>query len=208
MKPLAALLMMIACLAVIPACQAVPVSPTPTPAGSPRPTPVATGSPQPERELAPIPTRPLDSQGPWAVFTGTDGLYAINLDGSGQTFLMGLPAYIKLSAVAPQSGRFSIITAEDASGTKNLTLHILRLPQGIIETSLALTGPLSEPGPQHQPGDAIYEVLTVLGSGEWSPDGLQLAFEGAMESNNADLYLYNSPDGSVTRLTSGPRERC
>ncbi len=198
---------MITCLAAITACQAVPVSPAsegPTPAGSPEPLPEATDTAQPERELAPIPARPLDTQGPWAVFTGADGLYAINLDGSGQTLLMSLPPYLKLSAVAPQGGRFSIISAEDTNGTVNLTLHILRLPDGVVEASLPLTGPLTEPGPQHQPGDAIYETMTVLGSGDWSPDGQQLAFEGGMDSDNADLYLYNSTDATVTRLTSGP----
>lgn len=35
----------------------------------------------------------------------------------------------------------------------------------------------------------------------WSPDGRYLAFAGAMDANNTDVYIFDSADNSVKRLT-------
>jgi hypothetical protein len=40
----------------------------------------------------------------------------------------------------------------------------------------------------------------------WSPDGLHLAFAGQMDGLSSDLYLYNTADGTIQRLSSGPEE--
>lgn len=208
-----ALLTGVALLAATLGCQPTsPPTPT-TPTSIPReaaatvtqfPTVSEEPSATPQATPLPVPQRALDTEGPWAVFSGAEGVYAINLDGSGMTLLMALPAWLQLGPVAPQGGRFSLITAEDASGTQKLTLHIFRLPEAALEKSIPLTGPQSEPGPDAQPGDAVFQAQMVYGTGEWSPDGQKLAFEGGMDSDNSDLYVYDSASGSVTRMTTGP----
>jgi Tol biopolymer transport system component len=40
----------------------------------------------------------------------------------------------------------------------------------------------------------------------WSPDGQYLAFAGQMDGLSSDLYLYNSVDGTIQQLSSGPEE--
>ena len=157
---------------------------------------------------------PLSQSGPWIVLSRSDGLYAANLDGSGVTRVFDLAPYlkldpspyIKLSAIAPRGGRFAIITANDPAGSHGLTLHIIHLPDGREEKTIPLTGPKSEPGSNAQPGDNAFQILWVFGSGQWSPDGSQLAFEGGMDGDSTDLYLYSTAAGSITRLTSGPAE--
>lgn len=46
--------------------------------------------------------------------------------------------------------------------------------------------------------------LEGIGSHEWSPDGRYLAFAGQMDGLSSDLYVFDSFDKSVRRLSSGP----
>ena len=153
----------------------------------------------------------LSQNGPWIVFSESDGLYAANMDGSAATKVFDLAPYlkldptpyIKLSSIATTGGRFAIITANDYTGTYGLTLHIIHLPDGKEEKTIALTGPQSEPMPNAPPGDPRRYPLQAYGTGQWSADGSQLAFEAGIDGDSSDLYLYSTVDGSVKRLTSG-----
>ena len=49
-------------------------------------------------------------------------------------------------------------------------------------------------------------VYGITQSIAWSPDGLHLAFAGQMNGLSTDLYLYNTTDGSIKQLSSGPEE--
>lgn len=39
---------------------------------------------------------------------------------------------------------------------------------------------------------------------QWSPNGRYLAFAAVLEADSSDLFVYDSQDGSLRRLTSGP----
>ena len=49
-------------------------------------------------------------------------------------------------------------------------------------------------------------VYGITQSIAWSPDGLHLAFAGQMNGLSSDLYLYNTVDGTIQQLSSGPEE--
>lgn len=51
-----------------------------------------------------------------------------------------------------------------------------------------------------------YAFLSGIGSHEWSPDSRYLAFAGQMEGQSSDLYLLDTYDFSIRRLTSGPEQ--
>lgn len=52
---------------------------------------------------------------------------------------------------------------------------------------------------------AVYDAfLQGIGSLEWSPDSRYLAFAGQMDGPSSDLYLFDTKDESIKRLTSGP----
>ncbi len=195
------------------ACQFLTGTPTPSiPNGN---EPYITTPPEiPPRSSTVTPSvsnAPLSQSGPWIIISKSDGLYAVNLDGSGAIKVFDIAPYlkldpspyVKLSSIAPRGGRFAIVTANDYTGSHGLTLHIIHLPDGKEEKTIPLTGPKTEPGPDAQPGDNVFQILWVFGTGQWSPDGSQLAFEGGMDGDSSDLYLYSTTTGDVTRLTSG-----
>ena len=123
----------------------------------------------------------LSQNGPWIVFSGSDGLYAANLDGSAATKVFDLAPYlkldptpyIKLSSIARTGGRFAIITANDYTGTYGLTLHIIHLPDGKEEKTIPLTGPQSEPPPNVEQDDPRLFPLRYFGTSQWSPGALR-----------------------------------
>jgi hypothetical protein len=49
-------------------------------------------------------------------------------------------------------------------------------------------------------------VYGITQSIAWSPDGQYLAFAGQMDGLSSDLYLYNTADETIQRLSSGPEE--
>jgi hypothetical protein len=113
----------------------------------------------------------------------------------------------------------------DFSGPLDLTLKLLHLPDGRIVTVSAL---LSEDYPDNfdrivndlirndnEYKGASFEdakkyvvelFLTGIQGVDWSPDSRYLAFSGEMDGPSSDLYLYDTKDGSIDRLTDGPGE--
>lgn len=196
------------------ACQFLTGTPTPSIQNGNEPQITTPPEIPPSNSTAPSSTSNhawLSQSGPWIIISKSDGLYAANLDGSGATKVFDITSYLKLdpspylklSSIAPRGGRFAIVTADDPAGSHGLILHILHLPDGQEEKTIPLTGPKTEPGPDAQPGDSVFQNLWVFGTGQWSPDGSQLAFEGGMDGDSSDLYLYSTITGHVTRLTSG-----
>jgi hypothetical protein len=54
------------------------------------------------------------------------------------------------------------------------------------------------------PVEQIFAAAGVWNEMAWSHDGTKLAFNAAIDGPSVDLYLYNTKDNSVTRLTDGP----
>lgn len=181
-----------------------PVTASPVP-----PTGTSTNTAVPSVTISPtappVPTSAvsLTPEGPWLLFS-TGHLYAVNDDGSGLTQL--LPEYISFYAVQPGRSLEEGVTVAAITRTgydsPDLTLKLLRLPEGEVETITLL---LLDDG--SEAAETLgYELspLARLGGLAWSPDGRTLAFVGAMDGDSVDVYAYDIITGQITRLTDGP----
>jgi hypothetical protein len=199
----------------------VPLTPTeqeisgtePAPAAeTPMPTESApTDELEPTQEGSTIPDRPLGS-GPWLLIAAEDGMWAVNPDGSGLTYLSDEIPLVTLDldkAKAPIGGLFALVTSSDPLRMTDLSLKLLHLPSGEVETLTPLTSDETEPDESAGPGDPSFEVartISGLNNLEWSPDARQLAFMGAMQGPTSDLYVYSFDSQEITQLTDGPSQ--
>lgn len=190
-----------------------PISPTeeliPTemaPTQGPEPTAVP-----PTQEGSSIPDRPLGS-GPWLLIEAENGMWAVNPDGSGLTYLTDEVPIVTQEmdrSASSLGGVVALITTTDPLKMANLTLKLLSLPDGNLETVTPLTSDETEPGPGALPGSEDFNIaftLSGLHNLDWSPDGDQLAFMGAMNGPSSDLYVYAMDSGEITQLTDGPSQ--
>jgi hypothetical protein len=189
---------------IAPTDQPIPTASVPTD----EPVPTAAS---PTQEGSAIPDRPL-GEGPWLLIEAEDGMWAVNPDGSGLTYLtdeIPISAQDMRESVSPRGGAFALVTTTDPLNMTNLTLKLLHLPDGELEIVTPLTSDETEPGPDALPGSEDYEVvfgLSGMHNLDWSPDGDQLAFMGAMDGPSSDLYVYTLDSGEITRLTDGPSQ--
>jgi len=173
-------------------------------AGAPSPTPSAEAE---EDHAIGGPGSNLDETGPWWLLAGTNGAWAVNADGSGLSQLISdIPINISNleRIIAPSGGHVAYLTYQDAQASRGLTLKLLTLPAGGIQTLTALTSDATEPAAEAVAGDTLLEAqraITEPASMAWSPDGGSLVFTGVMDGPTADLYLYRLSDGPITRLT-------
>lgn len=153
------------------------------------------------------PGNSLNETGPWWLLAGTTALWAVNADGSGLfQVISDTPVHISVldAMVAPAGGRVAYLTYQDPAAYRGLTLKLLSLPSGGIQTLTALTSATTEPAADAAMGDPLLEAqraITETASMAWSPDGESLVFGGVMDGSAVDLYLYQTSDGSITRLT-------
>lgn len=160
-------------------------------------------------EIQRVPDKPLSNEGPWWVFSTTDGLFAINPDGSGLThFYQGPfnPPNSPQILAAPSGGHIAYLTGNNLANT---TLRITNLFRTQLDTEIPLTSDESEPGAESMPGDPEVEAvraMTEVQSLAFSPDGSYLAFMGAIEGPTSDLYVVSLDNLQITLLTSGPSQ--
>ncbi len=186
--------------------------PTPTepPPAPTEPLPTATRAPQPT-------PAPEYGDGPWLIFlTGAGAepirLWALSADGKLNTLsLLDYVGPMELAkAVSPDGTRVAFITQDESLPFwGNLTLTILNLATGEQEAVISLTSAETEPGPDTDFGDELWQPLRAVAEVDslaWSPDGARLAFMSVQAGPSSDLYLYDTADRSVTRLTDGPTE--
>lgn len=186
-------------------------TPTEPPAQIPSATVDASSTPETDDggtdEFLKIPDKPLSDQGPWWVFSTTNGLYAINPDGSGLTQFYYEPIdspHINRILAAPNNGHIAYLTGNDLYNT---TLRVNQFPWHTLITEKQLTSDQSEPGSDSMPGDPEVEAVRAMvhaPSLAFSPDGSYLAFMGAIEGATSDLYLFSFENYETTRLTDGP----
>jgi hypothetical protein len=101
--------------------------------------------------------------------------------------------------LSPNKRYYSYIT-----GDINPKLVILDLQEKIRVSESPLSSPNSQIKPEMtaaDPGQSVLMAMQSAGSLAWAPDGIHLAFVAAMDNSNTDLYLLNTTDFSINRLT-------
>jgi hypothetical protein len=206
----------LACLAAEsspPASQASALATPPTePAISPIPgkTTAPTEAAAPTPEAPSLPNRPFSSSGPWVVIASDDRLSAMNADGSGLTTLWdiygeGLNIDELLLYPSPAGGRVAIVQIDKRFEGSAPILKLLELPSGTLRTIADLLPKAMQGGAIDS--DAVTQVWAAVGLKNrlaWSSDGRWLAFNAAIEGPSADVYVYDTSNGRIARLTDGP----
>jgi hypothetical protein len=144
---------------------------------------------------------------PWLAIATTDGLWAVNQDGSALTRLSTLIPYSPrkiIDSIAPRGGHIAYVSAEDPEIYSKPVLHFISLPDGLDQIITQLTSPSTEPSPDFSIGESNFEAaraITYTRNPTWSPDGMKLAFIGARNGKDADLYVLDMATGQITRLS-------
>ena len=196
-------------------------TPTPTPAPPEPPTrtvvppviPTPTFSPLPPLPFPPTrtPDSGLNAQGPWLLIETSQGLWAVNPDGSGLARLASTDFWRGNleAAVQPRGDLIAAISPGDFS-FKHLTLNLVSPANRKANDKgkqIPLTSPQTEAYTNSGPGDPGFEALRAIGemqSYAWSPDGSRIAFVGAMDGPSADMYIYDLAADQITRVSTDP----
>jgi hypothetical protein len=188
---------------------------TSTPSAQPGNTPTSVPSPTPDV--------PLYDDGAWLLFQGripnngerNSYLRAVNWDGTGLTDLLpdfSVWQYEIQPSVDGSPGRYvAAITSYGWSDKFMFTLA--HLPDGEVVANIPLTNPQTElidrpSGDTPDYTDYERRLTSSLSISDteslaWSPDGTQIAFSGAQNGTQTDVYRYSLTDDSVSRLTWG-----
>lgn len=165
---------------------------------------------------------PLNRSGPWLAYRASrEGFedqvgeaVVVNPDGSGRRkladnvwSLMTSPASPYLAVLIQPPEFQGVVTGAN-------TLEIIRLPEMSRKTIPLLSSPTIKTfdyrllkSSQIQDEESAIRVIAWAVSYEkpaWSPDGRYLAFTAAIDGPTADLYVYDTWDDLIRRLTDGP----
>ena len=152
----------------------------------------------------------LSASGPWLTYITGEGIVAVNPDGTGRTLLAPPPlasvvaiTFDMPNGIAPNTGWLA--TRVERVEPPGWDLNLLHMPDGQVKTitpllSPELEGELEEGNLDIDIENAIFWEGDAL---RWSPDGRYLAFIAALDGPSSDLYVYDTADGTVMRLTSG-----
>lgn len=199
-----------------PPSETIPDTPPPAPSNTPSITRESGRETLPPANT-PEPV-PLSEEGPWVLFTTDIGIFITNWDGRGLSLLHAFQVttpYVASSQIvaAPQGGRVAVIelyTMEN-TGLRFPVLKVIKVPSGEVELDLPLIPEdwKEEDFTQSKesddlPLDQVFASAGVWNKITWSHDGSLLAFNAAIDGPSTDLYLYDTRDSSVTRLTDGP----
>ncbi len=165
---------------------------------------------RPDNRSASLPGRPFSSSGPWVVIASDDRLSAMNADGSGLTTLWdiygeGLNIDELMLYPSPVGGRVAIIQIDQRFEGSAPILKLLELPSGTLQTIANLL-PAAMQGGSIETDEAtqVWAAVGLKNRLAWSSDGRWLAFNAAIEGPSADVYVYDTSNGRIERLTDGP----
>ena len=145
-----------------------------------------------------IPDKPLSEDGPWLIINSSQGLFAINPDGSGLTqFVESMVQFPKPEQItAAQRGGY--IAYHGSGGNENdTTIHIISFPSLELVADIPLFAYGDEPD-----WNAV-RAIRDWQSMAFSPDGSQLAFMGLIDGPTSDLYRYSLESRELLQLTTG-----
>jgi len=153
-----------------------------------------------------IPDAPLSTNGPWLVFTTSDGIYATNPDASGLTHLLPIQLSERNRSTliaSAQNGLIAFLSQGDRE--HDLTLTIYSIPGRSVVQTIDLTSAVPDVSMMD---DAMMAVRAISDHDAiaFSPDGSKLAFMGVLDGPSSDLYLYDISQDTITRLTDGPSQ--
>lgn len=149
----------------------------------------------------------LSQDGPWLVFPGgtQPDLLAVNADGTGLGELPLPDSSWGQLFPSPHGGRFAYVSGDPIPSAR---LIVAELPSGEVE----FDHPLFSEGWNELVESRSFMEISVWSAVDgsrsmaWSPDGRFLAFIAALHAASADLYLYDTIDSSVRRLTTGEHQ--
>jgi len=161
-----------------------------------------TSSAEPESETVEeplsIPDKPLSEDGPWLIIHSSQGLFALNPDGSGLTQFSQSIAELSDTEQITAAPRGGYIAYHETSWDEDdTTIHIIAFPSLELVAEIPLFTYGDEPDWNAE--RAIQEYQSMV----FSPDGSLLAFMGVIEGPTSDLYQYSMDSKAILQLTSG-----
>ena len=148
----------------------------------------------------------ISDNGPWLVFDTGEGLAAVDANGAG-LIRFSTPALMtknELARGASPTGEWLAFRSANRDNFTNTQLNLLHLPDGKLTTISRLLSPELEQAAEGRSEAAI--AVSEPDALAWSPDGRYLAFVAAIDGPSSDLYVYDTHNAKVTRLTNGPNE--
>lgn len=153
----------------------------------------------------------LMASGPWLIYLKEGRLKIANPDGSAEmeVDMPRLPLEIAEAAdlseaLSPQADKVALIAGDPEDG--DLTLWVVWLKTGEAKPVTGLVKDRFLEEVLEQPGRPAVAAMLDPHALRWSGDGRLLAFVAALDAPNSDVYLYDTWNGSVKRLTTGPRQ--
>lgn len=187
----------------------------------------------------PLPTPdesiPLSKDGPWLVFLGETGLWAVNSDGSSLQNIVEAPSenyktlgssFSTLPFEASPNGQwlaYSSTVMEGPEINQEQTLYLLSFPDLGLKKVTSLYSDESklqvrelpssfDPVPTEEEeyvfGEKSRQIrgaITLEDSLAWSSDGGQLAFSAALDGPSTDVYVLDIESSTILRVTDGPK---
>lgn len=185
-------------------------------------------SPVPETPSITTTPGPLLELGPWILFVDQNGEMVIsNWDGSGshpiESPALSRKGWVWDKHISPHGGYLLLRTEDYGKIAFDLTddpsdyqMVIIKLPERKIVQTIPILSAIAREAIEIEHEKAkkqpFYILPTVLGVArdrhtyQWSPDGRYLAFSAALDSINADVYIYDTQEDVIKRLTRDQHE--
>ena len=162
-------------------------------------------------EPKPTPIGPLSEDGPWLVYLKDGELVAVNSDGTGRTIL-DLPTVSEEMAdilvledsISPRGDIFAVRLERE--GQVGWDLWLISLPDGYARIITSLLSSEEEEKVVRGLSEEVKEAVLERHAMQWSPDGRSLAFVAALDGPSADIYIYNTWNDEMKRLTTGSNQ--
>jgi hypothetical protein len=186
---------------------AAPQEPTKSPAPTefiPTDTPIVEEVGTPTAESVGI---NLQAEVPWLIISTSDGLWAVNKDGTNPVLLVQ-KSYSDIDlhrSISSRAHKVAVLVSGQ-DGYHDLALQVISLPDGKVTNLIKLTNKDTEPDANAGPGDPGLEAMRAIAdqpSYAWSPDGKKLAFTAALDKPEADIYIYDLDSQNIQKVSQG-----
>jgi dipeptidyl aminopeptidase/acylaminoacyl peptidase len=210
-------------------CSTATSSPTHSPTATALPT--ITFSPAPSATPTITPFPPLQTQGPYIVFTRDNkNLTIMDADGGGrqQIKLPDNGYIIQLNKAVSPDGKWLAYFIGSREASYDMTLNLLNLSdettqpvskllasdfpenlEPIVETMVLGDPPSYDPDcfqdMECRRSLVERELTNSLFAFDWSPDDNFVAFTAQIDGPSSDVYIYNTQQKTIRRLTTEPQ---